>query len=275
MKKPALFISLIIVFFLFASPVKSQEFTFEKAYQDYTFTREVYYQSLSEYQKAKEFYLKNKTLSLKEEARKATLNFLRSRDELYRVYLTALRIKLIETRGLTKEEKDKILGNVDSEIAWYKSHKEAYKDSDILEDQFAKSKEAETRYKEDTSQIVHESLYMVSLGESISTRNDHEETYSLIRKELDGKVAEGKLRIDPFNRWLTDIDGVIANLKDNEAKSKIEINKIYAQNYTDPFKIFGEAVDILDDSIVFLNQLNNFLHELLTSYNMQLQLQQK
>ncbi len=273
-KKTAYIITTFILFLSLVNPVDSQEFTFEKAYQDYTFTREIYYQSLSDYQKAKEFYLKNQTLSLKEEARKKTLTFLKDRDELERVYLTALRIKIIETKGIPKEEKDTMLGKIESEVSWYRIHKDSYKDSDILEDLFNKSKDVEARYNDITLPFIYESLNTISLGEIVGSKNDHEATYLLIRKELDGKVAEGKLRIDPFNRWLTDIDEVITSLKTNESLSKTEIAKIYSENRTDPLNSFKASVNILSNSIELLNQLNNFLQELLTSYNSQLQAQE-
>ncbi|MFI5240955.1 MAG: hypothetical protein ACHQUA_00815 [Microgenomates group bacterium] len=275
MKKTAyILFSALVLLFVGISIVRAQDFTFEKAYQDYNFTFDQYSQSFTDYEKAKDFYLKNPTLTLKEDARKKTLTMLRNRDEVERVYLTALRLKITEVKGLSKDEKEKILGKIDSEVAWYKSHKEVYQDSTVLEDLFGKSKESQSRYKTDTTPIIYEALYYVSLGEVTGSRNDHEAAYTEIRKELDGKVAEGKLKIDPFNRWLTDIDGVVNQLKANEVKSKEEIAKIYSQNYTDPQNSFKTGVAVFADSITLLTQLNSFLHELLTSYNSQLQAQQ-
>lgn len=271
MKKTVLFfISLYTIFHILYTPVLAQDFDFNKAYADYTFNRDVYDQSNSEYEKAKEFYLKNPTLTLKEEARKKTLTMLRARDDLQRIYLTALRMKINEVGGLTQSEKEGILAKLDSEVAWYQTHKESYSEADPLETLFVKSKESEERHKKPTTPIVYEALYLISLGQITGARLDHEVLYASIRGELEKNVSEGKLRIDPFNRWLTDIDGVIIDLKGEEEKSKLEIAKLYSQYYSNPANIFLTSVRNFEKSLEGLKKVNGFLNELLTSFNIAL-----
>ena len=64
-----LVVSWFISFFLVSS-AQAQEFDFTKAYQDYIYNQTIYEQAYSAYDEAKNSYLKNQTLTLKEEARK-------------------------------------------------------------------------------------------------------------------------------------------------------------------------------------------------------------
>ncbi|MEK7550570.1 MAG: hypothetical protein AAB535_02190 [Patescibacteria group bacterium] len=264
-KKTVLFLTLFLISnFCFLVPkTHAQEFTFDKAYQDYVYTQTTYGRAYSDYERAKDFYLKNQTLTLKEDVRKKTYSMLRERDELERVYLAALRIKLIEIKVA-------VLPKLDSEIEWYKNHKESYKDPDPLENLFNKSKEVESRYKSDTYLVIYDTLFNITLGEMSNLRVSHEEVYKSIRENLDKNVSEGKLKIDPFNRWLTDIDLVIQNLKDNDEKAKKNISKIYEGSFVSPLSAYNSAVVPFVSSTTLLMQLNSFLGEFLTSLENQL-----
>src|SRR6185369_830750 len=90
-------LALVIVFGLSSNIVSAQTFDAAKAYQDYQYSLDVYNQANTDFEDAKDFYLTNKTLTLKEDARKKLLVMLRSRDQLEIVYLTALRMKILET----------------------------------------------------------------------------------------------------------------------------------------------------------------------------------
>lgn len=267
LKKTVLLVVFVFLFLCTAYYVpgttNAQEFNFEKAYQDYIYNLEIYQDSFLDYEKAKDFYLKNPTLTLKEEARKKTLLMLKERDELLRVYLAAVRIKLIETKIPVPEK-------LDSELSWYKDHKDQYKDTDPLEDLFNKSKEAESRYKTDTSFATYESLFNVTLGEIVNLRQDHESVYKSIRETLDKSILAGTLTIDPFNRWVTDIDLVVQNLKQNDEKAKLAITKLYRGSYVNPQSSYNSAIDPLVSSTALLNNLNSFLSEFLASLNSQL-----
>lgn len=242
---------------------RAQEFNFEKAYQDYIFTQTVYDQAYTAYKEAKNSYLKNPTLTLKEDARKKTHVMLVARDELIRVYLATIRIKLIETKVA-------VPGDLDSEIEWYKNHKDDYKDSDPLTELFIKSKQAQERHKSNTLKAAYGSLFNITLGEFIDIRTGHEEIYKTTKDKLDKNVSEGKLKVDPFDKWLTDINLVIQNLRDNEEKAKLEINKMYSQNYTSPITAYNSAVEPFISSISYLISLNNYLTEFSNSLSNQL-----
>ena len=246
---------------LFAS---AQTFDANKAYLDYQYSLDVYNQSNKTFVDAKDFYLTNKTLTLKEDARKKLLVMLRDRDQLEWVYLTALRMKTVETKGLTDDEKGSMYTKIDGEIAWYKVHLDNYKDGDPAEDLFTKSDESQSRLKTTTLPIVYESLFTISLGEEIGIKNDHVDIYSNLRSIIDKGVADGKLDMNPFNRWFTDIGLVIDELKQNEDLSKTQIQKLYNQ-YDSNSGAYNTATETLSTSIKPLSQLNRFLTEVLTS----------
>ena len=267
MRKTALIIIILLIALsgISIQLAHAQTFDFAKAYQDYQYTLSVYNQSFADYQDARDFYLKNPTLTLKEDARKKTLTMLRNRDELMKVYLTALRMKIVETQGLDSDDKNNIFGKIDAEVAWYQDHEKNYLDNDPLENLFGKSSESESRYKTNTSPISYEALFYVSLGTEQGLRTAQEDIYKNLRSIIDQDVAAGKYDINPFNRWFTDIESVIQELNQNEDKARKSIQKMYDQNYIQPTSTFNASIDPLNSSIDLLSQLNRFLVEVTTS----------
>ena len=253
------------LYFVLGTSIRAQSFDFNKAYQDYQYTLSVYNQSYTDYQDARDFYSKNPTLTLKEDARKKTLTMLRDRDELMKVYLTALRMKLVETQGLTVDDKNNIFGKIDTEVAWYESHKTTYLDSDPLENLFGKSDESESRYKTNTSPVAYEALFYISLGTEQGLRSTQEDIYKNLRTIIDQDVAAGKYDINPFNRWFTDIESVVQEIKRSEDKAKSGIQKMHDQNYIQPVSVFNASISPLNSSIDLLTRLNRFLIEVTTS----------
>lgn len=270
MKKTVL--SLLIALLILGripKPAVAQTFNFERAYQDYLYSLSVYTQAYSDYERARDFYLTNQTLTLKEEARIKTLTMLKDRDQLETVYLTALRIRILEIMGLTTDEKNAIFGKIDSEVLWYKDHAGKYNDGDPLEDLFNKSSESESRYKTITTRIVYESLFTISIGEEKSLRLTHQEIYKTLRSIIEENVKAGKLDLNPFNRWFNDIDLVIANLTKNEDLAKTQIQKVYGESFSIQGS-YNTAVATLASSTSLLSQLNSFLTEVATSIKNQL-----
>ena len=262
MKKTAL--TLIFLFLLaFAPSARAQEFDFDKAYQDYIYTQTVYDQTYSEYDKAKNNYLKNPTLTLKEDARKKTQAMLVVRDELFRVYLSTIRMKLLEIKAPVDQ-------GLDDEITWYLNHKNVYKLDDPLDDLFGKSKESESRLGSHTSPIAYESLFNISFGEIGNIRVSHEGVYKSLKNSIDLGVSAGILKLDPFNRWFTDIENVLKELDVINTKSKTRMAKMYDSSTLAPKSAFNGAINELSPAAAKLTELNSFLTELLNSIRAQL-----
>lgn len=269
MKKTAFLLVAPLVFlctmyFVLSTP-HAQTFDFNRAYQDYQYNLTLYNQAYSDYQDAKNAYLQGgKTLQLQEVARVKTLAMLRERDTLIAVYLTALRLKIVETAGLSTDDKNNIFGKIDLEVKWYQNHLGSYTDGDTLDTLFTKSDEAQTRYTSATTPIIYESLFDVSLGAEIGFREDQETIYSNLKVIISAGVASGKLNINPFNRWYADIDSVITIIKQNETTARTQIQALYGQYYSASGS-YNTATDTLSSSLTSLSQLNNFLTEVQTS----------
>lgn len=248
---------------LLAQPAKAQTFDYNKAFEDYQYNLTLYRQSFSDYENAKNAYLQGgQTLPLKEAARQKTLAMLKTRNQLLVVYLTALRQKIVEDRGLVFDEKNTLFGKIDQEVAWYLSDKSNYRDSDSLENLFTKNEAVKDRFKKNTSLVVSEVLIYIGVGEQAGLRIDHENIYSTLKSIIDAGVASGKLSLTPFNHWLSDIDATDQLLKDKESAAKAEIQKIYSQSYS-PKGNYESSLEILSSSLLPLSQLNEFLTEVL------------
>lgn len=263
-KKIIVTILLLSLFVFVYKSTLAEGLSSEKAYADFQFSQQVYTNSSSDFEDARDFYIKNETLTLKEDARKKLLKMLSSRDQLELVYITALRTKIVESKGLDESSKSSVFSLIDSEVAWYKDHQLNYKDGDPLEDLFNKSKESESRYKTNTLPIIYETLFLISLGDQVSIRLDNEAEYQGLKTLVSNGVSNGKLDMNPFNRWFSDIESVINTLKTNEEKAKKQISAIHSQSYSTSSSYYS-SISTLEDSVVPLSQLNNFLIEVLTS----------
>ena len=264
MKKLVLFLLTLALIGQSVTILKAQTLTSERAYSDYQNILGIYNQAYSDYRDAKNFYTSNQTLQLKEDARQKTLAMLRDRDQLEITYLTALRTKISEISGLSDSDKNNIFGKIDPEVKWYADHKGGYGDNDTLDRLFSRSDEVASRYKANTSQIIYESLFTISLGEEVGLRQSHEQIYSMLKGLVNQGVQNGKLDMNIFNRWFTDIDAVDANLQQNENLGRSKIQNIYGSSY-DPNSAYTSSIDPLTQSVKLLGQFNDFLTQVLTS----------
>lgn len=259
-----------ILFFVVVAPIKAQTFDSEKAYQDYVFTQSNYDTAYKNFTDKRDIYLQNSTLTLKEDARVATLEMLKSRDDLYRVYLTAIRTKVSEIKGLTNDEKGGLYTKLDSEVLYYQGHKLTYTGNETLEDLFSINADVYNHYQKITLPFIYESLFMISYGQEVGIRQDHQTIYQGLIDFLNKKVAEQKLVIDPFNRWFLDIGSTIDSLKKNELTSKTQIQNLYSDNAFNPYSIYNKSIGTLTQSIDTLTKLNNFVTELMTAISNQI-----
>lgn len=269
MKKTAI-VLLVSLFFLFSSHVASaQTFDAPKAFADYQYQLSVYQKAYSEFQEAKAFYQGNPTLQLKSEARRKTLKMLKERDTLIVVYLTAIRMHIWESKGFDENQKNAIYAKIDPEIEWYQNHIKNYLDSDEPVDLFNKSDESKSRLETNTTPIIDEGLFDISLSQEIGIRLAHQQIFADLKKYIDDQVAVGKLKIDPFNRWLNDTDAVLQQLQKNEEAAMTKIQTLYSQNFG-VGATYRNSVEILASSISPLSQLNSYLTEMLVSIQNQM-----
>lgn len=266
MKYAHFFIVFVLFIFLTATNIHhklhAQDFTAAKAYQDYLYQLSNYQRADAEYQEARDFYRKNPTLQLRENARKKTLSALKNRDQLMVVYLTALRLKMVETTGFTAEEKAGLYERLDPEITWYQSHINSYQEGDDLSTLFNKSEESKVRYQNSSRPVIYNAMFDITLSQQIGSRNSHQIVYTNLKNIINDRVAQGSLKIDPFNRWLSDTDSVLATLNQNEKLAKNKIPQFYTQNFN-LNQTYNAGLVYMFDSERPLVLLNNYLFEIL------------
>jgi hypothetical protein len=262
MKKLATLIAIFILTIALIPKAHAQT-SFEQAYQDYLYTRSVYDQSFSDYQAAKNAYLANMTLSLKDTARDKAFLMLTERDQLMIVYFRALKERVAELSGLSEDNRNSVLEKIDNEMSWYSNHKSAYDKSDQLEKLFEKSDGAKDYFTTKATLTVNEALFTITLGEQQGLRVAHEKIFKTLNDIINEQVEQGILTLSPFDNWFNDINSTIQILKDNESKGSNDIQKIYTQSFN-ASGAYNEAVNTLSLSNRPLLQLNQFLTEVLT-----------
>lgn len=260
MKKSAIIFFVFLAVFFVSSKISAQTLTFDRAYQDYQYNQTLYQQAYSDYQDAKNAYLANQTLSLKDDARKKTYAMLVARDQLMVVYLTALRTKISELAGLSTDYKNGVFGKIDTEVKFYTDHKSSYQSNDDLPTLFNESTTAQDQYKNITSLVANEALFDISLGQVAGIRQNQEQIYSTLKSIINDKVNAGKLTLDPFNHWFTDIDAADNTLKQNENTGISQIQQMYTQSYSFQGG-YTSSLTTLSSSVKTLSQLNEFLTE--------------
>ena len=259
-----IFFCAIIIFLIpkFTISSKAQDFSFDKAYQDYQHNLTQYQKAFSEYDYAKNAYIMNSTLNLKDDVRLKMLDLLTTRDELIRVYLTMLRMRIVENNGLTNDEKNSIFLKIDKEIEFYNNDKTKYSTNDSLTTLFSRNEELENRYKFETHKIIKEVIAYVSLGEEISLRLNHEQIYTNLRLLIDSRFSSNELVRTQFGHWFNDIDATIQIITQNEKEVRQEIDKIELNSQSKDVTC-EPCNEILSYSIVSLSQYNGFLTEMI------------
>src|SRR6185436_20397223 len=104
MKKVILLISFLALVLISSKVTFAQTFDYNRAYSDYIYNMQLYQNVHSDYDLAKSQYTASGTLEAKEKARVATYKMLTQRDEVVKTYLTAIRMKIKETQGITGAE---------------------------------------------------------------------------------------------------------------------------------------------------------------------------
>jgi len=267
MKKIYNIIIVLIAILGFSIPIflnisHAQDFNFNKAYQDYQYNLTLYDQSTSDFKNSKSAYLMNSTLALKEDLRLKALNMLVVRDTLMSVYLTMLRMKIVENKGLTNDEKNGIYSKIDPEVEWYDSDKSKYSSSDSLETLFTRNEDSKIRYQTNTVYVIDEALVYIGLGQEIDLRIQHEQIYSGLKSLIDSGISSGKLILTPFNNWFNDINTTGQQLKQNEDGVREAIVKYNDQSHYNQNSCEA-CTDLLSSSITPLSKFNVYLTEIL------------
>lgn len=247
--------------------IYAQDFTFQKSREDYIFSEDNYRIGLSDYNLKSASYKKNPTLSLKEEFRLSTYQFVSYRNILIKSYLTMLRINTLESQGIDASQKEIVYSKLDPEVVWYENRKNNYDLSNTIEDIIRKTKEEDERYQVSTLPAIYYTLANISLGEAKTSKNIHLEIYNKLKKEANDLIGLGRADAKLFERWFKDIDLELAKIAEIENNTKNQIEIIYGSDEYKRETGYKNAIEELNPIKSNLSNLNRFIMELENTVN--------
>lgn len=266
MPKKLRIIATTVAVFAFAAGVAfaqdtqtSEEFTFEKAYQDYVYTLDQYQGAHGEYKLARAQYLQAKTLVAQTNAREATAKMLVERDNVVITYLTALRLKLAETEGVNEIERENIYLLVDAEVKWFTAHRDKITSAGTLDDLVADSDAAKSQFTAFTTSVIYQSLSELPIAKVSLMREDAIGILSSIKTKVEEVRTNGDWdsQIPVIDRWVTETDNKITRSLDKsiEAQTSIPNLNVTNNNYTAVVTKAQEAAQLLRDASGFMREI--------------------
>lgn len=262
MKKAIAFLLLtLIATVIFASSVLSQEgFNFETAYKDYSFNYGVYRRAHNDYILARGQYLTYQTLKSKTNAQDMTLAMLQARDDVLRTYLTAIRLMLIETEGVSDFERDVLFTRIDAEIAWYSDHKSSLPSAGSLEDLVESAQEAEERYKT-TEVLIYQALTAILVGRENGFRIE----LGTRIEEIKAKISEIRQNQDKdtrkVERWILEAESRLTRSQEKQFAAQEEVSGLKERERT-KYKAYNAAQSRIKESHQYLKEASSFLKEI-------------
>jgi hypothetical protein len=268
---PLLFLILLLP--VFPRPVAAQEdaqeevFNFEKAYKDYIFVYENYKKAHSDYLLARSQYQQAQTLASQTKARDSTVVMLQARDDVVVTYLTMLRMKLVESEGISETDKEGLYSRLDSEITWYKNNKSQIPSAGTLSDLVKDSEETSDHFQ-GVIPLAYETLSVVPVGKVEVLRNK----INLILSDIKTKTEEIRLNGDHdtqiIERWIIEAENKITRSLDKEVEAQTLIYKLQSSSAKkssreeNPADIYNQVVSLLGESNQFMREASSYMKEI-------------
>jgi hypothetical protein len=252
----------LILTLIVPQAAKAEEFTYQKAYQDYQYNYSLYSRAHDDYVLARARYLQYQTLVSEEEAKKATLAMLGSRDEVVRNLLTAVRMRLKENQGLVDSEKESLFKRIDPEVKFYEEHKVKLNSAGTLADFVQDSEEAKDRYASLTEQVIYSSLVYQSIGKTAGERVKLERTIADLKAKVLEIKAAGDKDVSFLDRFFVDIENKLLRSRDKETQAK---ETIFAAEKSFRTKVddYQNAIAEVQGSYLYLKEIASYLQEVL------------
>ena len=176
----------ILIFFLSAIRYPlSANADFNSAYQDYTYTNQLYRTAVNEYQIAKSSYQTYRTLTAQNEAINKFQKVLKARNQVMTVYYDLVQEKMNSTIGVSSDSKNTFNSIRLSEEAWLSDHQKKIDAAASLEDLNSVSTEFDQRYSQmdtETKQAIGtiELAKVATLGRDVD----------LLVERLSGRISD-------------------------------------------------------------------------------------
>lgn len=268
-----LFLKFIFSFFLislFFTPQKlyAQDFTYQKAYEDYVFTYDVYKKAHADYLLARSQYINAKTLASQTKAQEAGSAMLIDRDNVVITYLTALRLRLSETNGVSNTDKEGLYQRLDSEVLWYQTHRDTISSAASLDDLVADSDAASEHYT--TIQgLIYEVLGTIPVGRVETVRTSATSLLGSIKTKTQEIQLNGDHDVSGAEHWITETENKLTRSLDKQIEAQkiifsfqsIPEQELDRKNFS---KDYSEITSNLQDSVQLINESASYMKEILT-----------
>ena len=257
---PTVLVLLLLGFAL--STISAEEFDYERAHQDYSYSLSLYGRKENEYQQLRSEYLQYKTLTAEEKAKEGTLSMLLLRDEVVKTYLTSLRMKIREHKGLTEGEKESYYPRIDDEFKFFEEHKNKLPSAGSLDDLEDDSEEASDKYEESTKIVFFKSLIGIATGKNAYFREEIESQIAKLKEKIAEIRSNGDKDVSSIERSIVDLENKIARSKDKDYQAKDIINTIKTTE-KDKEDYYNDALGNTQNAYLYLKEVNNYLLEII------------
>lgn len=252
------------VLFLFFTPAVFAQANYEELYTNYINTLDLYQKAHSEYQIAKNGYVKNPTIAAQASAIEKTKTMLELRDETLITYLRTLRQKLADTEGVATNDLNNFSAQIDLELAWYGTHKNSISSAGSLSDLVEDSDEAAGRYSETSEVVIYNTLNSISLGKVVNFRNRERDLVGEIKDFLLVVKSNQDKDVSLIERWLIEIDDRFIRSNDKEVESTSLAGTITSKS-RDKLKEFNSAQTKAEEARQYLKEASFFLGEIVNN----------
>jgi len=237
----------------------AQTSDYQKAYQDYISSLNLYRDSHFKYQTAKNEYLAYRTLNAETKAFEATREMLQKRDEGLQSYLRALRLRLEETTAITNYKENLSYLKLDSEIGWLSIHKDSIRGASSIEDLINISSQLEEKYPS-LELLAYQTLGIIisarenSLRERVSTQTEK------IAEKINQMKSEGE-NVEKLQRWMAEAKKKISTSSEKQTEAELKIKEIEV-NDSSKLSSFNEAQMSYEQSNQYLKEAVSYLIEI-------------
>lgn len=251
-----IFFFLFILIISFSRPLFSQDFDYNRAYNDYSYSFGLYRTAHLEYLSAITEYQTYQTLTAKSRTIEATKKVLLARDEVLRTYLTAVRMKLKETTEITDYDQNLYYIKLDDEITWLNNHKTLIESASTPEDLNSVSRQVEVKF---TTEIA---IVYKALGTIFSAKVDLlRENTVLSITDIDNQinfVRQKGILTNNLERWMIDAKQKMIWSKNKQNDADSASSRIAAGNLGE----FDSAKTYYSNSVQYMKETLTLLREI-------------
>ena len=265
------------LFIIAAFPIaifgQEDELTFQKAYDDHIFTQSVYDQNHEEYLLARSQYLQAGTLAAQLKAQSETTEMLQARDDSMITFLTALRMRLFESVGISDINRDGLFIRIDTDIFWYIDHKSRISSAGNLNDLVRDSEEASEHFEQFTELLIFEVLSTVSSGKITVLRQTMTQNLSKIKSKTSEIRSNGDLSTVKMERGIGEAENKLTRSLDKQLEAVSLIQEFQPganrNSRQTGARIHNDIVNTLEQSLQLLRDASALTREIVKSMKTQ------